>query len=165
MAAITRPHPPCIQHHGVQDYTIEDERGTVHERSITATENLKPAKAMHTKHQVKDDGSLSNLSLSKLDKSLSTFAAAARDMEAQLIIATTNSHIISHELVQRFAAVKCELDAESAGLQLYKENNREEDTVNVVKAATTKLKEARNQFKLMKKMLNAMQLNPIAAVS
>ena len=120
---------------------------------------------MHTKHQVKDDGSLSNLSLSKLDKSLSTFAAAARDMEAQLIIATTNSHIISHELVQRFAAVKCELDAESAGLQLYKENNREEDTVNVVKAATTKLKEARNQFKLMKKMLNAMQLNPIAAVS
>ena len=34
-----------------------------------------------------------------------------------------------------------------------------------VKEATTKLKEARNQFKLMKKMLNAMQLNPIAAVS
>ena len=165
MAGITRPHPPCIQHHGVQDYTIEDERGTVHERSITATENLKPAKGMPTKHEVKDDGTLSKLSLSKLDKSLSTFADAARDMEAQLIIATTNSHIISHELVQRFAAVKCELDAESAGLQLYKENNREEDTVNVVKAATTKLKEARNQFKLMKKMLNAMQLNPIAAVS
>ena len=141
------------------------------DRSMTATETLKPVKrakhaeGMPTKHEVKADATLSKLSLCKLDKSLSTFADAARDMEAQLMIATTNSHIISHGLVQRFAAVKCELDAESAGLQLYKENNREEDTVNVVKAATTKLKEARNQFKLMKKMLNAMQLNPIAAVS
>ena len=120
---------------------------------------------MPTKHVVNDDATLSKLSLGKLDKSLSTFADAARDMEAQLMTATTSSDIISPAVVQRFAAVKCEVDAESAGLELYKENNREEDTVNVVKAATTKLKEARNQFKLMKKMLNAMQLNPIAAVS
>ena len=81
------------------------------------------------------------------------------------MIATTNSHIISHGLVQRFAAVKCELDAESAGLQLYKENNREEDTVNVVKAAMAKLNEARNQFKVIKKMLKAMQLISIQAES
>ena len=157
MAGITRPHPPCIQHHGVQDYAIEDELETVHDRSMTATENLKPAKAMHTKHQVKDDGSLSNLSLSKLDKSLSAFAAAARDMEAQLIIATTNSHIISHGLVQRFAAVKCELDAESAALQLYKENNREEDTAELCKTGLAQLAAARNNFKVLEKMLSAVK--------
>ena len=71
----------------------------------------------------------------------------------------------SISLVQRFAAVKCELDAESAALGLYKENNREEDTVNVVKAAMAKLNEARNQFKVIKNMLKAMQPNPIPAES
>ena len=57
------------------------------------------------------------------------------------------------------------MDAESAALELYKENNREEDTVNVVKAAMDKLNQARNQFKVMKKMLKAMQPNPIQAES
>ena len=61
--------------------------------------------------------------------------------------------------------MKCGMDAESAALELYKENNREEDTVNVVKAAMAKLNQARNQFKVMKKMLKAMQPNPIQAES
>ena len=67
---------------------MEDELETRHDRSLTATENLKPVKrgkpaqGMPTKHVVKDDGTLSKLSLGKLDKSLSTFADAARDMEA-----------------------------------------------------------------------------------
>ena len=58
------------------------------DRSTTATENLKavkhgkPPDEMGTKHVVNDDGTLSKLSLGKLDKSLSTFADPARDMEA-----------------------------------------------------------------------------------
>ena len=143
---------------------MEDELETRHDRSMTATENLKPVKRV-VKHVIKHDGSLSKSSLDKLDKSLSTFADAARDMEAQLMTATTSSDIISPVVIQRFTAVKCEVDAESAGLELYKENNREEDTVNVVKAAMAKLNEARNQFKVMKKMLKAMQPNPIHAES
>ena len=79
--------------------------------------------------------------------------------------ATTSSDIISPVVIQRFTAVKCEVDAESAGLELYKENNREEDTVNVVKAAMAKLNQARNQFKVMKKMLKAMQPISIQAES
>ena len=63
-------------------------------------------------------------------------------------------------MIQRFTAVKCEVGAESAGLELYKESNREEDTVNVVKAAMAKLNEARNQFKVIEKMLKAMPANP-----
>ena len=57
------------------------------------------------------------------------------------------------------------MGAESAGLELYKKNNREEDTVNVVKAAMAQLNQARDQFKVMKKMLKAMQPNPINAES
>ena len=100
-----------MQHHGLQDYVIEDELETVHDRSMTATENLKAVKhgkhaeGMPTKHAVKDDGTLSKLSLGKLNIALSTFADAARKMEAQLITATTNSDIISPALVQRLAAV------------------------------------------------------------
>ena len=158
-----------MQHHGLQDYVIEDELETVHDRSMTATENLKAVKhgkhaeGMPTKHAVKDDGTLSKLSLGKLDKSLSTFADAARDMEAQLMTATTSSDIISPALVQRLAAVKCEMDAESAALELYKENNREEDTVLVVKLSMGKLNEANNPFKVTAKMLKAMPANPIPA--
>ena len=154
--------------HGPQDDVVANEVQKVHERSMTATETLKAVK--HANLAVKEDGSvckhdgtLSNFNLGKLNKSLSTFAEAAREMEIQLITATTNSNIISPALVQRLSAVKCEMDAESAALELFKENNREEDTVNVVKAAMTKLNEARNQFKLIEKMLKAMPANPIPA--
>ena len=137
---------------------------------MAATENLKavkhgkPADEMRTKHVVNDEGTLSKLSLAKLNKVLSTFADAARDMEAQLMTATSNSNIISPTFVQRLAAVKCEVEAESAALALYKEeNNREEDTVNIIKVAMEKLNEARPQFKVIGKMLKAMELNPIPA--
>ena len=138
------------------------------DRSMTATENVKAAKARKV-HAVKSDGTvvvgksdgtLSKLSLVKLEKTLSTFAEAAREMEAQLLIATCNANIISPTMVQRLAVVKCEVEAEAAALQLFKENNLEEDTVNVVKAAMTKLNAARNQFKLMEKMLKAMPAHP-----
>ena len=135
---------------------------------MTATENVKAAKPRKV-HAVKSDGTvvvgksdgtLSKLSLVKLEKTLSTFAEAAREMEAQLLIATCNANIISPTMVQRLAVVKCEVEAEAAALQLFKENNLEEDTVNVVKAAMTKLNAARNQFKLMEKMLKAMPAHP-----
>ena len=136
---------------------------------MTATENVKavkpakPAHEMPTKHMINADGALSKLSLAKLDKSLSAFADAAREMEAQLLSATCNANVISPTLVQRLAAVKCEVEAESAALALYKENNREEDTVNIIKVAMEKLNEARRQFKVIRNMLTAMEPNPIPA--
>ena len=136
---------------------------------MTATENLKavkhgkPADEMPTKHVVNDDGTLSKLSLGKLDKSLSAFADAAREMEAQLLTATCNANVISPTLVQRLAVVKCEVEAESAALALYKENNQEEDTANIIKVAMEKLNEARPQFKLIRKMIKAMEQNSIPA--
>ena len=141
------------------------------DRSMTATENVKAVKARKvlavksdgTVVAGKSDGTLSKLSLAKLEKSLSTFAEAAREMEGQLLIATCNANIISPTLVQRLAVVKCEVEAEAAALQLFKENNLEEDTVNVVKAAMTKLNAARNQFKLIRKMIKVTEPNSIAA--
>ena len=138
---------------------------------MTATENVKAAKPRKV-HAVKSDGTvvvgksdgtLSKLSLVKLEKSLSTFAEAAREMEAQLLIATCNANIISPTLVQRLAVVKCEVEAESAALALYKENNQEEDTANIIKVAMEKLNEARPQFKLIRKMIKAMEQNSIPA--
>ena len=154
--------------HGPQDDVVANEVQKVHERSMTATETLKAVK--HANLAVKEDGSvckhdgtLSNFNLGKLNKSLSTFAEAAREMEIQLITATTNSNIISPALVQRLSAVKCEIDAEAAALALYKESNREEDTVQVVKRSMAKLNDAKNQFKVIAKMLKAMPPNPIPA--
>ena len=146
-----------------------DECETVVDRSMTETENLKAVKhgkaadEMRPKDVVNDDGTLSKLSLGKLDKTLSTFADAARDMEAQLMTATSNANIISPMLVHRLAAVKCEVEAESAALILYKESNREDDTLKVCQNAIAKLNAARPQFKVIGKMLKAMDANPIPA--
>ena len=149
---------------GIQDHVMQDECAMVHDRSMTATENLKAAKAPKAV-AVKSDGTLSKLNLAKLNTALSAFADSGREMEASLLTATTSSDVISPALVQRLSAVKCGMDTESAALELYKENNREEDTVNVVKAAMDKLNQARKQFKIMKKMLKAMQPSPLQAES
>ena len=158
-----------MQHHGLQDYVAQDEHATVHDRSMTTTESLKAVKLGNNaevnppKHSVKDDGTLSNISVARLNKAVSTFADAAREMESQLINATSNSDIISPVLVQRLAAVKCEMEAEAAALVLYKENNLEDDTLLVLRTSLGKLTEARNQFKVIAKMLKAMPQNPIPA--
>ena len=87
----------------------------------------------------------------------------SRTMEEQLISAHRHSTTISPTLVAQLTSVKSGVLAELAAIQLYKENNREEDTVKVVKYAMAKLNEARNQFKLIEKMLKAMPANPIPA--
>ena len=84
-------------------------------------------------------------------------------MEAQLLTATCNANVISPTLVQRLAAVKCKVEAESAALALYKENNQEEDTANIIKVAMEKLNEARPKFKLIRKMIKLTEPNSIAA--
>ena len=139
------------------------------DRSMTATENVKavkhakPVHEMPKKHMINADGTLSKLSLAKLEKSLSAFADAAREMEAQLLTATCNANVISPTLVHRPAVVKCQVEAESAALALYKENNQEEGTANIIKAAMGKLNEARPQFKLIRKMIKAMEQTSIPA--
>ena len=55
------------------------------------------------------------------------------------------------------------MDAESAALELYKESNREEDTVLVVRMSMGKPNEANKQFSDIAKMLKAMPPNPIPA--
>ena len=58
----------------VQESTSKDEFETVVDRSMTATENVKavkpakPAHEMPTKHMINADGTLSKLSLAKLEK-------------------------------------------------------------------------------------------------
>ena len=73
---------------------MEDESAMVHDRSMTATENLKatkPAKVVAGK----SDGTLSKLNLGKLNTALSAFADSAQEMEASLLTATTSSDVIS----------------------------------------------------------------------
>ena len=68
---------------GIQDHVMQDECAMVHDRSMTATENLKAAKAPKAV-AVKSDGTLSKLNLGKLNTALSAFADSAQEMEASL---------------------------------------------------------------------------------
>ena len=69
---------------------MQDECAMVHDRSMTATENLKAAKAPKAV-AVKSDGTLSKLNLAKLNTALSAFADSGQGMEACLLTATTSS--------------------------------------------------------------------------
>ena len=138
----------------------QDTAVTVHDRdlitkTITTATPVQSAKAgKRAKMITHDKGTLTKQNVTKLDTTVCQLAEAAGTMEKQLIHAAANAQLISPLLISQLTAVKCGMDAELAAIQMYKENNREDDTVNVVKAAKTKLNEARNQFKVMEKMLN-----------
>ena len=66
-----------MQHHGLQDYVMQDEFAMVHDRSMAATENLKAAKAAKVV-AVKSDGTLSKLNLGRLNTALSALPIQLR---------------------------------------------------------------------------------------
>ena len=133
---------------------------TAHDRdliikTITTATPVQSARAgKRAKVAAHEEGALAKQNVAKLDTTLCQLAEAAGTMEKQLIHAAANAQLISPILISQLTAVKCGMDAELAAIQMYKENNREDDTVNVVKAVKTKLNEARNQFKVMEKLLN-----------
>ena len=103
------------------------------------------------------DGGLGKANLVKLNGTIKKMRDESRTMEEHLISAARHSTTISPTLVTQLASVKSGLEAELAAMQLYKENNREEGTAEHCKNALAQLAAARNNFKVLEKILSAVK--------
>ena len=135
----------------------------MHARSVSTDVTAKPVSARAAKRvkcakveNVHDVG-LGKANLVKLNGTIKKMRDESRTMEEHLISAARHSTTISPTLVTQLASVKSGLEAELAAIQLYKENNREEDTAELCKNALAQLAAARNNFKVLEKILSAVK--------
>ena len=147
--------------YGIQDEHSDNEEQRVHARSASTTMAVKSAKARAANHvkcaKAKQDDSvgLGKANLVKLNNTIKKMKSESRTMEEQLISAHRHSTTISPTLVAQLTSVKSGVQAELAAIQLYKENNREEDTTQLCKNGLSQLAAARNNFKVLEKLLSA----------
>ena len=147
---------------GIQDDHSDNEEEHVHARSVSATETVKPVNARSAKRvqcakvEPVEYGSLVKANLVKLGATIKKMREESRTMEEHLICAAVNTTIISPTLVTKLASVKSGVQAELAAIELYKESNREEDTAQLCKNGLAKLAAARQNFKVLEKMLKAL---------
>ena len=147
-----------------EDNEYKDEKSHVRSMTEECTAKAVQPKASSTTRVSKKaapvaDGTLSRTRVVKLDSVANRMKAVLCVMEEQLASATTSAYI-APQLTSKLSMVKSFLYPEASSVTLYKENNREEDTVNIIKVAMEKLNEARPQFKVIGKMLKAMDANP-----
>ena len=147
----------------IQDEHSDNEQERVHARSVSTDVTAKPVSARAAKRvkcakveNVHDVG-LGKANLVKLNGTIKKICDECRRMEELLIHAARHSTTISPKLVTQLASVKSGLEAELAAMQLYKENNREEDTAEHCKNALAQLAAARNNFKVLEKILSAVK--------
>ena len=148
----------------IQDEHSDNEQERVHARSVSTDVTAKPVSARAAKRvkcakakQV-DSGGLGKANLVKLNGTIKKMRDESRTMEEHLISAARHSTTISPTLVTQLASVKSGVEAELAAIQLYKESNREEDTTQLCKNGLSQLAAARNNFKVLEKLLSA--VNP-----
>jgi hypothetical protein len=147
----------------IQDEHSDNEQERVHARSVSTDVTAKPVSARAAKRvkcakvEQVHDGGLGKANLVKLNGTIKKMRDESRTMEELLIYAARHSTTISPKLVTQLASVKSGLEAELAAMQLYKENNREEDTAEHCKNALAQLAAARNNFKVLEKILSAVK--------
>ena len=147
----------------IQDEHSDNEQERVHARSVSTDVTAKPVSARAAKRvkcakvEKVHDGGLGKANLMKLNGTIKKMRDESRTMEEHLISAARHSTTISPTLVTQLASVKSGLEAELAAMQLYKENNREEDTAEHCKNALAQLAAARNNFKVLEKILSAVK--------
>ena len=147
----------------IQDEHSDNEEELVHARSVSATETVKPVNARAAKRvkcakvEQVHDGGLGKANLVKLNGTIKKMRDESRTMEEHLISAARHSATISPTLVTQLASVKSGVEAELAAIELYKENNREDNTAQLCQNGLAQLAEARQSFKVLERMLKALK--------
>ena len=100
------------------------------------------------------EGALSKQNVTKLDATLNRMTTALATMGTQLACAR-NSMYIAPQLISKLAMLESGLVAEATALNLYKSNNKEDDTGTVIAHAKTKLDSTVQEFNVLKKLLKA----------
>ena len=100
------------------------------------------------------EGALSKQNVTKLDSTVNRMNTALGTMETQLECAARSTYI-APQLISKLAMLESGLVAEATALNLYKSNNKEDDTGTVIAHAKTKLDSTVQEFNVLKKLLKA----------
>ena len=133
------PPPSHVQPDGIQDEDNEYKEERAHVRSMTdectakaATKSkVSPTIRVSKKAEPAEEGTLSKQNVTKLDSTVNRMNTALGTMETQLECAAKSTYI-APQLISKLAMLKSGLYAEATALNLYKTNNREDDTGTVI---------------------------------
>ena len=104
------------------------------------------------------EGALSKQNVTKLDATLNRMNTALGTMETQLACARKSMYI-APQLISKLAMLESGLHAEATALNLYKTNNKEDDTGTVIAHAKTTLDSTVQEFNVLKKLLKAEEVS------
>ena len=159
------PPPSHVQPDGIQDEDNEYKEETSHVRSMTdkcTAKAEKPRGPATTRVSQKAvpaaAGTLCRQSVAKLDSTANRMNTALGTMETQLACARKSMYI-APQLISKLAMLKSGLYAEATALNLYKTNNKEDDTGTVIAHAKTKLDSTVQEFNVLKKLLKAEEMS------
>ena len=146
-----------MQHDGIQEECSDE----AHEQSVvkhmTQNSDVKPERSSvqerPPKQKVLPDGTLCTGSLQRLTNMLVTMQNESAKM-AEELEQSQKSSVIGPAVITNCTAVQTKLDAAVAELQAYKDNNKEVDTVTVLKDAKQQVTDSRKQFTIVREIMN-----------
>ena len=146
-----------MQHDGIQEECSDEEHEISVVKHMTQNSDVKAERSSvqgrPPKQKVLPDGTLCTGSLQRLTNMLVTMQNESAKMSEELE-QSENSSVIGPAVITSCTAVKTKLDAAVAELQACKDNNKEDDTANVLKDAKQQVTDARKQFTIVRKILN-----------
>ena len=101
---------------------------------------------------------MSKQNVTKLDSTVNRMNTALGTMETQLACARKSMYI-APQLISKLAMLESGLYAEATALNLYKTNNKEDDTGTVIAHAKTKSDSTVQEFNVLKKLLKAEEIS------
>ena len=143
-----------MQHDGIQEECSDEERENSVVKHMTQNSDVKPERSSvqgrPPKQKVLPDGTLCTGSLQRLTNMLVTMQNEAAKM-AEELEQSKKASVIGPAVITSCTAVETKLDAAVAELQAYKDNNKEVDTVTVLKDAEQHVTDARKQLTIVRK--------------
>ena len=137
---------------GIEDESSEHEHQKVHSSSLCETGNIKPVKPVirhelasrKSRYKARMGGPLSDASVVELTNVLTRISLEAANM-GDCILAAENSQVIAPASVTTLSAAKDSLHVVTAAIEMYMENNKEDDTVAIKGRANATVDEACEQ--------------------
>ena len=137
-----------MRHDGIQEECSDEETEQSIIKHMTQNGEEKPKRIGQRSAQRKNvlpDGTLHGASLERVNNMLATMEAVSVQMTEDLESAQ-NSAVVGPAMITICQAVKRKFDAAVLELKAHKENNKEVNTPNVLKAAKLQVTGSRKQF-------------------
>ena len=146
-----------MRHDGIQEECSDEENEHSLMKYMTQDSEEKPERRSGQgrlpKQKALPGGPLHAASLERVNSMLATMENVSTQMVEELE-AAQHSTVVGPAVITICKAVKRKFDAAVLDLKWHKQNNKEVDTLNVLKAAKLQVTDSRKQFSILRKILN-----------